>query len=1245
MDQNQLQAILGSDLGPFQALISQLMATANDQRSHAESIFNFVRDQHPDNLALKLAHLLQSSTLIEIRAMSAILLRKQLTSSSSSGDSQPAYLWPRLTSQTQLELKSMLLSSVQREEVKSISKKLCDTVSELASNLLPDNAWPELLPFMFQAVTSENARLQESSLLIFSQLAQYIGDLLLPHLQTLHDVFLQSLTHSSSADVRIASLGASINFIQCLALASDRDKFQDLLPAMMRTLTESLNSGQEATAQEALELLIELAGTEPRFLRRQLPDVIGAMLQIAEADGLEEGTRHLAVEFVITLAEARERSVEDEDAGETSNYSVGQECLDRISIALGGNTIVPVASELLPAYLAAPEWQKHHAALITLAQIAEGCSKVMIKNLEQVVNMVLNSFQDPHPRVRWAAINAIGQLSTDLGPDLQVQYHQRVLPALASAMDDFQNPRVQAHAASAVLNFSENCTPDILTPYLDGIVSKLLVLLQNGKQMVQEGALTALASVADSSQEHFQKYYDAVMPYLKAILMNATDKSNRMLRAKSMECISLVGMAVGKEKFRDDAKQVMEVLMSLQGSQMEADDPITSYMLQAWARLCKCLGQDFLPYMSVVMPPLLQSAHLKPDVTITSADSDDDIDESDDERYITFLTEFNLMMKVVCNQTMPELLRSAKLAVEKGQAQGRDGSYVKQLSDYIIPGLVEALHKEPETEICASMLDSLNECIQLSGPLLDEAQVRSIVDEIKHVITASTTRKRERSERTKAEDFDAEEGELLEEENEQEEELFDQVGDCLGTLIKTFKASFLPFFDELSVYITPMWIVPAWLSCLPIKSDLIEAKIVHEQLCSMVERSDRELLGPNNQFLPKIVAVFAEVLCAGKDLATEQTASRMINLLRQLQQTMPPAVLASTISSLQPQQQLALQYYDTYLPFLLEACNDANPDVRQAAVYGIGVCAEFGGSVFRPLVGEALSRLNNLLRRPDAQNADNIMAYDNAVSALGKICLFHRDGIDASQIVPAWLSCLPIKSDLIEAKIVHEQLCSMVERSDRELLGPNNQFLPKIVAVFAEVLCAGKDLATEQTASRMINLLRQLQQTMPPAVLASTISSLQPQQQLALHCKSSHRPSTPNVPKNAGPSTCTGASTVASDDDEKKKEESLIDEEVYRPCFVNEVDHDQLGFSNSGSDGSWAFESGLEIPFFDGLELNTSDCFQETIASELDVMKVERQISASLYAMNGVQEYLDAVNDSSDSLWDLPPLYHSLCRS
>ncbi|XP_073272643.1 uncharacterized protein [Primulina huaijiensis] len=1103
LNQAELAAILGPDPAPFEALITHLMSTFNEQRSQAESIFNLLKQKDPNSLVLKLSHVVSYSVQPEARAMSTILLRRQLTRDDS-------FIWPQLSESTRAAVKNILLASIQREDSKSNIRKLCDTVSELASSLLPDNQWPEILPFMFQCVTSDSPKLQESSFLMLSQLAQFIGETLIPYITDLHTVFLNVMNSSPNPDVKIAALSAVINFIQCLTSSSDRDRFQDLLPSMMRTLTEALNSGQEATAQEALELLIELAGAEPRFLRRQIVDVVGSMLQVAEANSLEEGTRHLAIEFVITLAEARDRApglmrkmpqfinrlfailmkmlleveddpawhsaeVKDEDAGETGDYSVGQECLDRLSLALGGNTIVPVVSDQLPEYLSAPEWQKQHAALIALAQIAEGCSKVMIKNLEQVVNMVLNSLQNPHPRVRWAAINAIGQLSTDLGPDLQVQYHQRVLPALVVAMDDFQNPRVQAHSASAVLNFSENCTPEILTPYLDVIVHKLLLLLQNPKQMVQEGALTALASVADSSQEHFQKYYDAVMPYLKAILVNATDKSNRMLRAKAMECISLVGMAVGKEKFRDDAKQVMEVLLSLQGSQMETDDPTTSYMLQAWARLCKCLGQDFLPYMSVVMPPLLQSAQLKPDVTITSADSDDEVDVSDDESMETItLGDKKIGIKTsvleekatACNMlccyadelkegfypwvdqvaptlvpllkfyfheevrkaavsAMPELLRSAKLAVEKGIAQGRNETYVKQLSDYIIPAMVEALHKEPDTEICASMLDSLNECLQISGPLLDESQVKSIVDELKQVITASSSRKGERAERTKSEDFDAEEGEFLKEENEQEEEVFDQVGEIVGTLIKTFKTSFLPFFDELSSYLMPMW-------------------------------------GKDKTAEERRIAI-----CIFDDLA-EQC------------------------------REAALKYYDTYLPFLLEACNDESPDVRQAAVYGIGICAEFGGSVVKPLVGEALSRLNIVIGHPNALQQDNVMAYDNAVSALGKICQFHRDSINSAQVVPAWLSCLPIKGDLIEAKVVHDQLCSMVERSDTDLLGPNNQFLPKIVTVFAEVLCAGKDLATEQTAGRMINLLRQLQQTLPPSVLASTWSSLQPQQQLTL---------------------------------------------------------------------------------------------------------------------------------------------------
>ncbi|XP_066369542.1 uncharacterized protein [Miscanthus floridulus] len=1064
-------AVLGADPAALTALLADLTSPANEARSRAEQQFHALRGSHPDALALSLAHLLLSPAHPSA-PIAAVLLRRLIAPSSQS------FVYPALSPATQSSLRALLLSAASAPALpRSVSRKLSDAVAELASFLLPANAWPDLLSFLYKSIDSPSSPpgLQESALNILARLASHLA----ASFPNLHGLLLAALSHPSSADVRVAGLNAAISLIQSLPSAGARDQFQDLLPAMMRALAESLNCGNEGSAQEALEMMIELAGAEPRFLRRQLPDVVASMLQIAEAPGLEDGTRHLAVEFVVTLAEARARAPgmmrrlpryvgrlfavlmsmlldvqdepawhaavsEEEDAGETGSYVFAQECLDRLSIAVGGNTILAVAAELLPSFFSSEDWKRRNAALVTIAQIAEGSAKVMIKNLEQVVGMVLNSFQDPHPRVRWAAINAIGQLSTDLGPELQNQLHHVVLPALASAMDDVQNPRVQAHAASAILNFSENCRPDILTPYLDVIVGKLLLLLQTGNQMVQEAALTALASAADSSQEHFQKYYDAVMPYLKAILMNATDKSNRMLRAKSMECISLVGMAVGKQKFKDDAKQVMEVLMTLQGSQMEADDPITSYMLQAWARLCKCLGQDFLPYMSVVMPPLLQSAQLKPDVSVTSAGPEDENGESDDEgvetitlgdKRIGIRTSLLEEKATACNMlccyagelkegffpwidqvtttlvpllkfyfheevrkaaisAMPELLRSAKLAIEKGQAQGRDKSYLKQLSDYIVPALVEAMHKEPEPQICASILESLNESIQLSGTLLEENQVRSAVEGIKEVIVASTNRRIERTERARAEDFDSEEEELLREENEQEDEIFDQGKD------KTLE----------------------------------ERRIA---------------------------------ICIFDDVAEHC-------------------------------REAAVRYYDAYLPSLLEACMSENPDVRQAAVYGIGICAECGGSAFRPHTGEALSRLYNVIKHPNALDLDNAMAYDNAVSALGKICQFHRDSIDVSQVIPAWLSCLPIKNDLIEAKLVHEQLCAMLEKSEREFLGHSNQYLPKIVSVFAEILCAGKDLATEQTASRMINLLRQLQATLPPSVLASTWSSLQPQQQLAL---------------------------------------------------------------------------------------------------------------------------------------------------
>lgn len=84
------------------------------------------------------------------------------------------------------------------------------------------------------------------------------------------------------------------------------------------------------------------------------------------------------------------------------------------------------------------------------------------------------------------------------------------------------------------------------------------------------------------------------MPCLKYIIKNANSQEHKMLRGKTIECVSLIGLAVGSEKFMSDASEVMDMLLSTHADgELPDDDPQISYLISAWARLCKILGKFF----------------------------------------------------------------------------------------------------------------------------------------------------------------------------------------------------------------------------------------------------------------------------------------------------------------------------------------------------------------------------------------------------------------------------------------------------------------------------------------------------------------------------------------------------------------------------------------------------------------------------------------------------------------------------
>jgi len=279
----------------MEQLVGNLMSADNNVRGTAEALFNESKKQ-PDMLVVSLVQLIRASQHEQIRSLSTILLRRVLSKGTDS-------LWPLISAQSQEAVKTQLLQALDVEKSATARSNLGDCIAHLGSLIIEKGGrWDELLPFMFKCTKSEDASQRESALNIFATLATHIGENLRPYFNVLKDVLAAGLNDTNNA-VKLAALDATANFLQVLDEPQERNIFQQLTPPMFSTISAALNANDEEDARTALEVFVDLAEIDPTFLRPHLALAINAMLQIAGANHLEDATKQLAVEFLVTLAE------------------------------------------------------------------------------------------------------------------------------------------------------------------------------------------------------------------------------------------------------------------------------------------------------------------------------------------------------------------------------------------------------------------------------------------------------------------------------------------------------------------------------------------------------------------------------------------------------------------------------------------------------------------------------------------------------------------------------------------------------------------------------------------------------------------------------------------------------------------------------------------------------------------------------------------------------------------------------
>jgi importin-5 len=1123
-------------------ILVRLQSPDNAARGAAEADFNAAKDHAGlclDALAVLSAGPPDAVDDV-VRAQAAVLLRRSA-----------ADLWKRADAGTQASVKARLLAGVASPLRKDLRKKICDTVAVIGAPLLSGaggtpaedgtngtttpGSWPELLPTLFALNKSTHAHERENSLYIFSQIADYLDiNTLGPHLGTLKAAFQSGLA-DDSIDVQIAALRATCAILNMLD-SHLCPNFEDLIPHMLNPVQRSVELGHDEDARAAIELLIEVGETEPKFWKNSLAGVCPIMLAIASRPNTDDDddavrrTRQMALEFLLTVAEKLPTQCrkmgnfassvfpvglammlekdddpewyeqeDDDDVGDSyTNFDAGQESLDRMAIALGGKTVLPVAEAAIPVFLNnESSWQHRHAALLAISQIGEGCQRQIEAKLGQVISMAISRFADPHPRVRWAAINCIGQMCTDFGPRIQEDFHAQIVPSLIAVMDDTGNPRVQSHAAAAVINFCEDASPQIIEPYLHPILTKLQALLQSPLRLTQEQAVTAIAAVADSADTLFIQYYDQFMPALKQVLSQTSgNKEMRRLRGKVMECISLIGLSVGREKFGRDAAEVMNVLVQTSAAADEEDhdqdDPQTFYLMQAYARICRCLKEDFIQYLPHVMPRLLQAAKQQPEIDVLDALDDEEGNADEEEGYETirvgdkrigirtsaledkatactmlacFIAELrggflNYVEEVV--QLMVPLLKffyhdecrtaAANCMPDLVHCLMESGneSQVGPLVAFIMPSLLDAMKNEPDIEVLVPMVEGLLQIADSvpAGVIPIEMQ-RDIAATLVLVTAESDSRNAERRTMAEEDQWDDEEREEAEMEGQKEEELLSRIGDTYGAMLRVHTAN-----GFMSVFLAPIEASQASVTASPsgVDPSMSPFSMCWSHLNASLPSSRHHVA----------VCVFDDVVTYGGDQG--------------------------------------VQCIPKILPAMIMFSADQAPDVRQAAAFGVGVCAQVGGDTFIESGGsQALQQLQSVVSAPDARSELNIMATDNALAALSKILEFQPKvvpGDTGMALGHAIVDYLPMQGDETEARVVHASLVRGVEGGDVRLLGENGSNLGKVLAVLADTL--GTSQLTEDYSVRAVLVIKGIQNQYPTELLQSAISQLSEDQRAKL---------------------------------------------------------------------------------------------------------------------------------------------------
>ncbi|KAH3757091.1 ARM family protein [Pelomyxa schiedti] len=1066
----------------MQVLVHRLMADDNAVRNAAEDTFTQNKHTDPDGIVEALIGTFdRAPSSPHIRQFIMTQLRRLLISKDPPN-------WTSLKDDSKKLIKVKLLSYVSFEKERPVLRLICEVIVNINFWKEP---WQEVLPTLFSCATSEDSMCRFASFVLFGDLAMILEPgQFRPYFDLIRDI-LQKGLGDPNIQCKTSALNATASFLQVLREPRETENFRMLLPLMLQCTAFALQSNMEDEAKKSLEVFVELAGHAPFFFTPNISSVIESMLAIAITDSYPDSCRHTAMEVLISLIEEKPGlmrkqpnfitsllsllmrwlvSVEDDaewyqfDDDNTGTYSeVAEQALDRISCALGGKHVVPILFPEIQAFVSNnTDWKHRFASVLALSTCAEGCQYVLKNHIPEVLKFILGLLPDPHPRVRWMCLNCIGQFCSDLGPGFQKHHSSEIFTSTLPTSSDTCT-RVQAALADMIAGYCETIEKQTLVPHLSAVLHHLLIMLQPQMNNVKllESVIGSISAIVELVMNAFEPYYDTFAPILKNLMKSAKAKEYRTIRGRAIECLSLMGVAVGKERFFKDAGEVMQEILHTPA--IEADDPQMNYFEAAFARIAECLQQEFSQYLDLVMPSSLKRASVTANVQVfdekrsmqgwemyrvgeKSIGIHTSVLEEKAEAihillvyatqlrhaflpYVQAVTDIVLTamdfiyhegVRIEACTAAPVLIDCVRAYLE--QQTNPDPTPLNVLFSAMVSALINALANEPDREVMLCQLKCLDQAIgDMRQRCLTAEQVQNILILAAAVLDDWKERNEDRLATKKDEGHTEEDDEKLTEEDALDRKIARMMVEVMRKVVE----------HHSDVYMAPF------------KSELVPIAV--------------QLLADNRQAfeLQRAICIFDDVIefyCPG-----------------------------------------AIEFFPTIVPFLVKYSGHKDYALRQACVFGLGACGLYAGEAFAPYIADSLRVLDWVIQQPGSRIGDDLLPTENAISAVLKIIVGQETRINVAEMLPKWLSYLPIVEDDIEGPYCYDHLCGFIERGNTYILGNQYQNIPHIIKVFAQAV--NTEAVTPIITARMSSIITNLQSRLPPATIQSVWLSLTPQEQ------------------------------------------------------------------------------------------------------------------------------------------------------